>query len=228
MLDWLAFAAAHHRSARDEAERSALSLDAGRDEREVLEVAVRDRKILDLLGHDVRRGVGLVDVDERHLAGDGDLFALALAERELHALGLADAKREALGGAGLEARQSCRDLVARGRQRAKDRDAARRARPGSREPRVGARDRDGTPGRGPPEPSTTSTSTMPSATAPTPSSGCSGEGRAIPPPRGPTPGEKRDERDLKSHEASDRKYEHSVSCDRSLPPCTPVKQKKKI
>ena len=65
-------AGADHRAAADEAEAAALALHARGDERQLLEVAVGHRQRLDLLGDDVGRGVGLDDVDERRLGGDGD------------------------------------------------------------------------------------------------------------------------------------------------------------
>ena len=69
MVAWLALPRrADDRSVADEAVAAALALHARREEGQPLEVAVGDRQLLDLLGHDVGRRVGLVDVHERPVA----------------------------------------------------------------------------------------------------------------------------------------------------------------
>src|ERR1043165_2013473 len=119
-------ARADDRAVVDEAEAAALALHARREEGELLEVAVRDRELLDLLGQDIGRGVGLVDVDDLgrgvdgddvaglRLHGDGDLRVLAEDEGTLglldggeafeRELDVVDARREgeeARGAAGV-------------------------------------------------------------------------------------------------------------------------------
>ena len=90
-------ARADDRSARHESELASLALDARRDERELLELAVRDREVLDLLGDDVRRRVDLVDVHDGRFADDRDRLGDGLgAEDHPELRGLADPERERL------------------------------------------------------------------------------------------------------------------------------------
>ncbi len=118
-------APADDRAAGDEAEGAALALDAGRHEREPLEVAVRRREVLDLLRRDVRRGVRLVDVHERRRRDDADALGPLALERRAHARALADEEDDALLLDGLEALKLHRHVVRAGRKRRERREAAR-------------------------------------------------------------------------------------------------------
>ncbi len=79
-------AGAEDRLVRHEPEPAAFTLDAGRQECELLEVAVGRRQRFDLFGNDVRGRVGPVDVDHRHLGHHvHNLADLGDAERQASA-----------------------------------------------------------------------------------------------------------------------------------------------
>ena len=130
----------------DEPVAAALALHAGRQVGQLLEVATGNGQFLDLLGDDVGRGVGLVDVHERDVADDVDrLGHLRDLERDGELEGLADAEGESLLRAALEAREFDLDRV---RARLEGEGAGAAGAVGhehGREAGVGLRDGDGDP-----------------------------------------------------------------------------------
>ena len=89
-------ARADDRPAVDEAEAAALALYSWSNECESLEVAIGDRQLLDLLRDDVRRRVGLVDVDHLLRGIDGDRLARRLLHGDRQLRGLPDQQRHLL------------------------------------------------------------------------------------------------------------------------------------
>src|SRR5258705_10232314 len=135
------------RTALDEAERAALALHSWSEEAEVLEVAVGDRQTLDLLRDDVRRRVGLVDVDDVGRRGDGDGLARLGLHRHAQLRVLADQQRELRLLDRREAFERELDRVAAGREREEARDAGGVCDAHRREAGLGAGDGDGHAGK---------------------------------------------------------------------------------
>ena len=123
------------------------ALHAGRDEREVLEVAIRDRQRGDLFGQDVRRRVGLVDVDDRRFRADGDRLARRGLHRHAELRLLADTQHEFLRGDRREAFERERDFVLARRKRRKARRARRVGHGNARVAGFGTRHGDGHAGK---------------------------------------------------------------------------------
>ena len=112
-------AGADHHRVLDESVAAALAVGAGRDISQPLELARRHRQVLDLLGGDVGRRVGLEDVDHGCLAGHRDGFRHLHLHGEDQSRGLADADGDVSVGR-RKARERHTDVILAGRQRRDD------------------------------------------------------------------------------------------------------------
>jgi len=100
----------------DKSVAAPFALHARRDEGQVLEVTVGNRKLQDLLGNDVCGGIRLVDVHHRRLGGNRDGFGNLHLHGENHSRRLADTDRDVMPGRG-KAGKRHRNVVLTGRQR---------------------------------------------------------------------------------------------------------------